>query len=122
MARAKDATNVKNNYYDGGMNVLDDVNDIQAMSSDGTPCIYVSGDLDKIGMITQSNAGATRIFGYTAFEIKNHNVERLMPDMYAKNHSKVLEDALMKGSENIPNKERLVFAKHKSGYVFPVWL
>jgi UDP-2,3-diacylglucosamine pyrophosphatase LpxH len=30
----------------------DDVNDINAMSSDGTPCIYVSGDTDKIGLIT----------------------------------------------------------------------
>lgn len=28
----------------------------------------------------------------------------------------------MKGPENIPNKERLVFARHKSGYIFPVWL
>lgn len=32
--------------------MLEDLNDIQQMSSDGTPCIYVSGDLDKIGMIT----------------------------------------------------------------------
>jgi hypothetical protein len=55
-------------------------------------------------------------------EIKSHNVEKLMPEMYAKNHSAILEAALLKGSEGIPNKERLVFAKHKSGYVFPVWL
>jgi hypothetical protein len=54
--------------------------------------------------------------------MKNHNVEKLMPEMYAKNHSKVLDDALNKGPENIPNKERLVFARHKSGYIFPVWL
>ena len=45
-----------------------------------------------------------------------------MPDLYAKQHTKMLEDALSKGAENIANKERLVFAKHKSGYVFPVWL
>lgn len=45
-----------------------------------------------------------------------------MPDLYGKNHSKILEEALAKGPENIPNKERLVFAKHKSGYIFPVWL
>lgn len=45
-----------------------------------------------------------------------------MPEMYAKNHSKVLDEALAKGPENIPNKERLVFARHKSSYIFPVWL
>jgi len=45
-----------------------------------------------------------------------------MPELYAKNHSRVLDDALAKGAENIPNKERLVFARNKSGYLFPVWL
>jgi hypothetical protein len=45
-----------------------------------------------------------------------------MPEMYGKNHSKVLDEALQKGPDNIPNKERLVFARHKSGYIFPVWL
>jgi PAS domain S-box-containing protein len=100
----------------------DDMNDIGSMSTNGTPCIYVTGDNDKIGMVTQVNSGASRIFGYTANEMKNHNVEKLMPEMYAKNHSKILDDALAKGPENIPNKERLVFARHKSSYVFPVWL
>lgn len=55
-------------------------------------------------------------------EINNHNVEKLMPELYAKNHSRILDDALAKGAENIPNKERLVFARNKSGYLFPVWL
>lgn len=54
--------------------------------------------------------------------MKNYNVEKLMPEMYGRHHSKILENALTKGAENIPNKERLVFARHKSGYVFPVWL
>lgn len=45
-----------------------------------------------------------------------------MPELYAKQHSKILEEALAKGAENIATKERLVFARHKSGYLFPVWL
>jgi PAS domain S-box-containing protein len=64
------------------------------MSTNGTPCIYVTGESDRIGMITQCNSGASRIFGYTAIELKNHSVEKLMPEMYAKNHSKILEEAL----------------------------
>jgi len=121
ISRAKDATNIKQNFYDGN-NGNEDFADIIQMSSNGTPCIYVSGDNDKIGMVVQANMSACRIFGYTLSEIKNHNVEKLMPEMYAKNHSKVLDEALAKGPENIPNKERIVFARHKSGYVFPVWL
>ncbi len=65
----------------------EDMNDINAMSSDGTPCIYVSGDQQgKLGVITQCNSGASRIFGYTLVEMKNHNIEKLMPEMYAKYH------------------------------------
>ena len=84
--------------------------------------MFVSGDPDKIGIINSCNAGALKIFGYNFAELKNYNVEKLMPEMYAKNHSKVLDEALAKGPENIPNKERLVFARHKSGYIFPIWL
>jgi hypothetical protein len=54
--------------------------------------------------------------------MKNFNVEKLMPDMYAKRHAKMLEEALSKGPENITSKERLVFGRHKSGYIFPLWL
>jgi hypothetical protein len=54
--------------------------------------------------------------------MRNQKVENLMPELYSKNHQKILEEALAKGPENIPNKERLVFARHKSGYIFPVWL
>ena len=30
----------------------EDLSDITSMSANGTPCIYVTGDSDKIGMIT----------------------------------------------------------------------
>jgi len=45
-----------------------------------------------------------------------------MPEMYAKKHSIVIDDALSKGPENIPLKQRLVFARHRSSYIFPVWI
>jgi len=112
---------MKNNQYDGNNGMVDG-DEALNLTANGTPCIYVTGDTDKIGLVTDCNACASRIFGYTIAEMKNHNVEKLMPEMYAKNHSKVLDDALAKGPENIPNKERLVFARNKSGYIFPVWL
>ena len=45
-----------------------------------------------------------------------------MPDIYSRFHGQALEGALQKGPEGIQNKERLVFGKHKSGYIFPVWI
>ncbi len=55
-------------------------------------------------------------------EVVNHHVEKLMPEIYTKYHSKVMRNALAKGSENLSKKDRLVFARHKSGFVFPVWI
>lgn len=62
------------------------------------------------------------MFGFTMNEILHHNIEKLMPEIYAKYHSKIVLNALNKGAENISKKERLVFARHKSGFVFPVWI
>lgn len=30
----------------------EDTSDINTMSANGTPCVYVTGDIDKIGFIT----------------------------------------------------------------------
>jgi len=51
LSRAKDAANIKQNYFDAN-NLHDDMNDISSMSTNGTPCIYVTGEADKIGLIT----------------------------------------------------------------------
>ena len=61
-----------------------------------TPCIYVSGESNKVGMITNCNAASARVFGYKIKEMINQNVEKLMPEMYAKEDSNVLEEALAK--------------------------
>jgi hypothetical protein len=117
LSRAKDATNIKQNYENNA-----EESDINSVANDGTPCVFICGDNDNLGIINEMNAGASRITGYAPHELKSYIVEKLMPDMYAKNHSKILDEALQKGPDNIPNKERLVFAKHKSHYIFPVWL
>jgi hypothetical protein len=64
MARAKEATsgggaNGKNNYLD-----VDGL-DIQNLGRFSQPCIMVSGNLSDVGIITQLNQGACRVFGYT---------------------------------------------------------
>jgi PAS domain S-box-containing protein len=82
----------------------------------------VSGDSDEIGTITQWSKGANRIFGYESHEIVGKSVELLMPTVYARHHTKVLRNAISRGPEHIPNKERFVFALNKSGYIFPVFI
>lgn len=43
-----------------------------------------------------------------------------MPEIYQKNHTQILKNALTKEPEMINNKERFIFGRHKSGYIFPV--
>jgi PAS domain S-box-containing protein len=72
---------MKQNFVLSG---LDDMSDILQLSSDGTPCVMVSGEPEKLGTISQCNSGASRIFGYQAYEMKNQKVEKLMPELYGK--------------------------------------
>lgn len=90
--------------------------------NNGSSFVIISAESKNLGKIVNCNVGAQRVFGYSMNEMINHHVEKLMPEMYAKGHSRVLEEALSKGPENIPNKERPVYAKHKSGFIFPTHL
>lgn len=42
-----------------------------------------------------------------------------MPELYAKNHQRILEKTAGADPETVTGKERIIFGKHKSGYVFP---
>ena len=63
-----------------------------------------------------------KMFGFDREEeVVAHHIHKLMPDMYAKHHAQVFENAF--ATENpVQTKQRLVYAKHRSGFVFPVWL
>ena len=64
-----------------------------------------------------------KVFGFTKKEsLIGHDVEILMPTIYAFQHKRFLEYAIQKPAEMISSKEKLVFGKHTSGYIFPVWL
>ncbi|MDR3548799.1 MAG: PAS domain-containing protein [Candidatus Pacebacteria bacterium] len=128
--RAKDYNYLKANFNRRKMQALNTSN-ISAVSSDGTPCIYVSGQQNKAGIITQCNSAVCRLFGYTKKELLGNNIIMLMPEVYAAYHQDILlkniqelmqGDATPTGGTAAANtKDRLVFGKNKSGFVFPVW-
>ena len=73
-------------------NMHEDSSDMSTFASDGSPCIYISGEQDRLGIITQINMSVCRVFGFSKKEeIVNHDVEMLMPKIYAKNHKKFLD-------------------------------
>ncbi len=64
-----------------------------------------------------------KVFGFsTKDKVIGKDVEILMPKVYARQHRKFLEAAVQKPSDLISSKERQVFGKHSSGYIFPIWM
>ena len=64
------------------------------------------------------------MFGYLENEMKGRNIEMLMASFYQKHHNLMLEKNI--ASSQIETKDKhtevTVFAKHKSGYIFPIIL
>lgn len=124
MEKARDFSAIKGNINRRKMQAMNTSN-ISVVSPDGTPCIYISGQQNKAGIITQCNLAVCRLFGYTKKELMGNNIKILMPEMYAEHHQEFLLkniQKLMRGENHEQNlKDRQVFGKNKSGYVFPLW-
>jgi hypothetical protein len=92
-------------------------------SQDGSPLIHISGENDRMALISNINLSACRIFGFLRKEeLIGKNVKVLMPTIYAFNHDDFLRSAVIKSAEAISNRERQVYGRHTSGYIFPVSL
>lgn len=46
----------------------------------------------------------------------------LMPDIFSFYHKEFLTISQSKTADQISSRERQVFGKHVSGYIFPLWL
>lgn len=65
---------------------------MSSYAADGTPCVYISGESDRLGVITQVNMSACRVFGYSKKEdLVSHEVEILMPKIYGRYHKQFIE-------------------------------
>lgn len=90
---------------------------------DGSPLIYLSGENDRLAQISNINLSACRIFGYLRKEeLLGKNIKILMPPLYAYHHDEFIRSAVIKNAEAISNRERSVYGRHTSGYIFPVSL
>ena len=83
MIKAKEAANMRINLdFTGGGKQDSDVN---SYAQDGTPCVYISGEQDRLGIINQCNMSLCKVFGYSKRDaIIGHDVEMLMPKVYGR--------------------------------------
>lgn len=93
MIKAKEAANMRTNFDFSGAGKQD--SDVNSYAQDGTPCIYISGEQDRLGIINQCNMSLCKIFGYMRKDdLLNKNIKILQPHMYSEHHDKFLKETI----------------------------
>lgn len=104
MMKAKEAANVRTNF-DGNNHGQE--TDVNGYAQDGTPCVYISGEADRLGIVNQCNMSLCKIFGYNKKEdILNKNIKILQPNIYADHHDKFLKESIQKAPDALSSRER----------------
>jgi len=64
-----------------------------------------------------------KIFGYIKKDdIISKNITILQPRIVSDHHDELLNTSIQKAADQISSRERQIFGKHISGYIFPLWL
>ena len=97
-------------------------NDINNISTDGSPVIIANIMENETLIITQATSSITRVFGYQKIDIIGKNVNVLLPKIFKKIHEDVIKKYVNKNmnSKTIIQKHIHSLGLHKSGFIFPI--
>ena len=102
---------------------LKDMRNITDYASDGSPCIYISANPDRIGEITNLNMSACQIFGYSKNAVLHRNIKAFIPDLIAKNHDRVLKEAEKRDVSYFSKRRNFfTYGRQITGYIIPFFL
>ena len=88
-----------------------------------TGIIIANGDKGSEGIIETCNAEIENIFKYKPNDIKGMNISHLMPKLFAKDHSKYIENYFQTGEKKLIDKTDFVsFAKDKNNSIIKIKL
>ncbi len=74
------------------------------------------------GQVLAFNKACEKLFGYEAIDLLGRNVNRIMPDDYAREHDRYVKNYVVTGEKKIIGIGREVQGRHKDGTVFPIEL
>ncbi len=93
--------------------------ELSRFTEDGYAVIAASGDANA-GKINMVSMGVCSLFGYTKAELIGADTDMLIPRLFAQKHKEMIMRATDKGDDKSLFKERYVYARHRSGYVFTI--
>ena len=82
-----------------------------------TDCVIAG---DSAGIIIAVNSAATKMFGYTAEEMKGQSLKILMPEPYRSRHDGYMFRHEKFGDEKLIGKTRALSGQKKNGEVFAI--
>ena len=102
--------NMNNNFY-------------SVLFNKDTGIIIANGNKGSEGIIELSNKEVENIFKFKAFDLKGMNLTSLMPKLFAKDHSKYIEDYFKIGEKKLIDKSDFKsFGKDKNNSILKVKL
>lgn len=90
--------------------------------SDTTVVVHISGNKENSGRILKTNQGLTKVFGYNKTEVMGHQINILMPSLYARRHNEFVEKYFDTGHATVFNTERTFYGLHRNGFCFCIKL
>lgn len=99
-----------------------EIEDIEKLT-EPIPMVVVGAHNNEFGCIKKINLLFSSLFGYTKDDILDKNVNKIMPELYAKFHDTFIYqflDAPNPSESDYLDKDNQFFGKGKSNYIFPM--